>query len=142
MNAYVNQQAPQGYTPQQTTAAFNQRMAQAHAQADMRYNMKPLDRGGMSRGQGQAGLAGISSAQNLADGLARAYGQNLEDAQTNAQTQLRGAAAREGLGQNVSQLAMQTQYADALASLQRQQIMGQGVLGGLMGGNLTNFLGY
>jgi hypothetical protein len=143
VNTFVNQQVPQGYTPQQTAGAFNQRMAQAHAEADMRYNTKPLDKAGVSRGAGQAGQAGIASAQNLAKGIAEAYGQQLGDAQTNAQMQLRGNASRETLGQDVSQLAAQNQYADALAALQRQQTMGSGVLGGLLGsGGLTNFLGY
>lgn len=141
MNAYANYELPQS-SPQRSAAAFNQQMAQAHAGADMRYNTKPLDRAGMSRGGGQAQMAGIQSARNLSQGVAEAYGQQLQDAASSADRQLRAAAAQEGLGQSVSQLAMQNQYADALASLQRQQIMGQGVLGGLLGGGLNNFLGY
>jgi hypothetical protein len=143
VNTFVNQKVPQGYSPQQTAGAFNQRMAQAHAASDLRFNTKPMDKPGMSRGAGQAGQAGIASAKNLADGIAAAYEQQLGDAQTNAQTQMRGSASRETLGQDVSQLAAQNQYADALAALQRQQTMGSGVLGGLLGsGGLTNFLGY
>lgn len=143
MNTFVNQQVPQGYSPRQTAGAFNQRMAQAHAASDMRFNTKPLDKAGVSRGAGQAGQAGIASAKNLADGVAAAYEQQLGDAATNAQMQMRGNVTRETLGQNVSQLSAQNQYADALAALQRQQTMTSGVLGGLMGGGgLTNFLGY
>jgi hypothetical protein len=141
MNAYVSQHFPGGYTPQQTQAAFNTQMARAHASADPRFNMKPLDQAGVSRGGAQRNMAGIASAQNLASGIAQAYGQRLDDAKTN--TGLQSAAAREELGLGVSQLQSQQQYADVLAALQRQQTMQSGLLGGLLGsGGLGNFLGY
>lgn len=141
MNTYVNIPGAPGYTPQQSQAAFNQQMAQAHAASDPRYNTKPLDRAGLSRGGAQQNMAGIASAQNLAEGIAKAYNQQIEDAQTN--TGLSSAAARESLGLGLSQIQSQQQYADALAALQRQQTMGGGALGGLLGGQgLTNFLGY
>jgi hypothetical protein len=141
MNTYVNLPSAPGYTPQQSRAAFNQQMAQAHAESDPRYNTKPLDRAGMSRGGAQQNMAGIASAQNLASGIARAYNQQIEDAQTN--TGLQSAAAQESFGLGLSQLQSQQQYADALAALQRQQTLGGGILGGLLGGQgLTNFLGY
>lgn len=143
MNIDVNTPYAAGFTPRQTGAAFNQQLAEAHAASDPRYNMKPLDRAGMSRGGAQQNLAGIASAQNLAEGIARAYGQKMTDAQFNAKTSLGNAAAQEGLGLDVAQLQQQQQYADALAALQRQQTMTGGLLGGLLGGQgLNNFLGY
>lgn len=158
MNVAVNPQNPIGYTPQQTRGAFNQAMAKAHADSDMRYNMKPLDKAGMSRGGAQQYMAGISSARNLADGIAQAYGARTNDAVSNAQLGLADQAAAEGLGLGVSQIAQQNQYANALSALQRQQAaynFQNNILGGLLGnfggigrntspssGWLDNYLGY
>lgn len=139
MNFNVSVPQVQGYSPAQTRAAFNQQMATAHASADPRYNMKPMDRAGFSRGGAQNAMAGISSAQNLADGIARAYGNQLNDAQFNAG--LGNQAAAEALGLGMSGIAIQQQYANAMAALQRQQQQ-QGVLAGLLGGNLDGFLGF
>ena len=129
----------QGYTPDQTRAAFNQQLAQAHAAADSRYNMKPLDKAGFSRGGAQSALAGIASAQNLAEGVAKAYGGQLQDAQFNAG--LGNQAAAEGMGLSLNGIAQQQQYANALAALQRQQQQ-QGALSGLLTGDLNSFLGF
>jgi hypothetical protein len=156
-NINVNQSAPGGYTPAQTRAAFNQAMGKAHAEADMRYNMKPLDKAGMSRAPGGQYMAGIASAQNLADGVAAAYGGTQSDAVSNAGTDLASQGARESLGLGVSAVQQQAAYAQALAALQRQQASSNfqtGILGGLLGniGSATksggtstwmdNFLGY
>lgn len=145
MNIYSNPPQAFGYTPQQMQGAFNQNMAQAHAEADPRFSMKPLDRAGMSRGAGQQQLAGVASAQRLAEGIAKAYGQQAEDQAANAGLASGNAAAVEGAGLDVSALAQQRRYADALAALQRQQAamnMQQNALGGLLGGNLNSFLGF
>lgn len=141
----VYQPVAQGFTPRQTRGAFNNQLAQAHAEADPRYNTKPMDRAGLSRGAGVGAMAGIASAQNLADGIARAYSGQLQDATANANVALGNRQAAEGLGQDMNALAMQSQYADLLARLQRQgDITGfqSGVLGGLMGGGLDSFLGF
>jgi hypothetical protein len=149
----INVSVPQvpGYTPRQSQAAFNQTMAEAHAAADPRYNLKPLDRAGFSRGASQQHLAGISAAQNLAEGIAKAYSGQARDAAVNSGTALGNAQASEGLGLSTGAIAQQQQYANALAALQRQQNamnMTQGILGGLLGNGgtssnwLDNFLGY
>lgn len=120
-------------------------MAEAQSQADPRYNIKPLDRAGFSRAGEQRQLADIASAQNLAQGLANAYGQQRDDALFNATTSLGNLSSAEGAGLGLSGIAAQQQYANALASLQRQQAAQQmqgNLLGGLLGGGLTNFLGY
>jgi hypothetical protein len=149
MNYQINLPGAQGYTPQQTRGAFNQAMATAHAEGDPRYNMKPLDKAGASRGGGQQFMAGIASAQNLAKGVAAAYGVPTADAMQNASIELGNQAAREGVGLGAGGIAQQNQYANALASLQRQQAaqsFQQNLLGGLLGGGgggwLDNFLGY
>lgn len=141
----VRRPTAEGFTGRQTRGAFNNQLAQAHAESDLRYNTKPMDRAGVSRGAGVSQMAGIASAQNLADGIARAYSGQLQDASANANTALANRQAAEGLGQDMNALAMQSQYADLLARLQRQGDVNNfqtGLLGGLMGGNLDSFLGF
>lgn len=139
MNFNVSVPQVQGYSPQQTRAAFNAQMAQAHAAADPRYNLKPMDKAGFSRGGAQNAMAGISSAQNLAEGIAKAYQGQLQDSQFNAG--LGNQSAAESLGLGLSGLALQQQYANAMAALQRQQQQ-QGLLSGLLGGSIDNLLGF
>jgi hypothetical protein len=144
MNVNVDLPQVQGYTPRQKQAEFNTQMAQAHAQADPRYNTKPMDKAGMSRGGAQQAMAGIGSSQNLADGIARAYSGQLAD--NSGRAALSNARASEELGLGMNALSMQQQYADLLARLQRQSDMNsfQGnVLGGLVGnGRLDSLLGF
>lgn len=139
MNFNVSVPQIQGLTPDLTRASFNQQMAQAHASADPRYNMKPLDRAGFSRGGAQNAMAGIAAAQGLAEGVAKAYQGQLRDAQVNAG--LGNQSAAEGFGLGLSGIALQQQYANAMSALQRQQQQ-QGLLSGLLGGNIDNLLGF
>jgi hypothetical protein len=83
-------------------------------------------------------MAGISAAQNLAQGVARAYSQEQQDALANATN----SQSAETLGQDMNALAMQAQYADLLSRLQRQSTLQQNALGGLLGNNLDSFLGF
>lgn len=150
MNVTTNVQAPQK-TPK-TQAAFANAMATAQASADPRFNQKEYDRGGVSRSKGTQFMGGIKGAQSLADGVSAAYQIPMQDASTDAGNTLAFQQMQEGYGLNASSLAMQNQYANALAALQRQQnaMNFQGnALGGLMGNNmasnggwLDNFLGY
>lgn len=149
MNYYSNTPQAQGFTPQQTRAAFNQQLAEAQASADPRYNMKPMDRAGWSRGGAQNAMAGISSAQNLADGIARAYAGQLQDAQANAGIGLGNRQSSEQAGLSMNALQQQMNYQAALDALQRQQNamnFNQGLLGGLLGqggaSGLNSFLGF
>lgn len=142
MNVQTRTPVAQGYTPQQMQANFNQQMAEAHQSADPRWAAKGLDRPGASRGAGRQYLAGIQSSQNLADGIAKAYGQNLDDQATNAGINLGNQTLAEGTGLSAGAIAQQQRYSDALAALQRQQQMQSGALNGLLGGNLDNFLGF
>lgn len=124
-----------------TRGAFNNTMAQAHASADPRFNVKQFDKAGFSRGAGQRALAGITGAQNLAQGVAQAYAGNLSDSQTNAATTLGNQVAAENIGQGMNAIGQQQAYANAMAALQRQQQQ-MGALSGLLGGNLTSVLGF
>lgn len=137
------------YAPQlvpNSQGAFNNALAQAQAAADPRFNMKPMDRSGVSRGRGTAGIAGIQAAQNLAEGVAQAYRGQADDAATDAANTLQYQSNQENFGQGVSNIAMQNDYANALAALQRNQNIMQfqgNALGGLLGnaGNLGNSFG-
>lgn len=103
-------------------------IAKAQAAADPRFNVKKSDRAGVSRGRGAYAQAGIEAANNLASGVADAYSQQLQDANTYADARLR-------IGRN------QEQYAQALAGLMSQAtnsaqadaLQRRGSLYGLMG---------
>lgn len=129
-----------------TGGAFNNALAAAQASADQRFNAKEYDRPGVSRGLGTGSQAGIKAAQSLADGVADAYQIPMQDAARDAGTDLAFQQQREQLGLGASGLAMQADYANALAALERQRQAQQfqgNVLGGLMQGAwLDNFLGY
>jgi hypothetical protein len=140
----VNYQAP---SPSGLTdAAVNNAIASAQASADPRFNLKEYDRPGVSRGAGSRAQAGIKAAQSLADGIAAAYQIPMQSAAASAADDLAFQQGREQLGLGASGLGMQSDYANALAALerQRQAMQFQGnALGGLLGGfNLDNFLGY
>lgn len=129
-----------------TQGAFNTAIAQAQAAADPRFNMKSMDRNGVSRGRGTLGIAGIQAAQSLADGIAKAYQIPATDALTDADNALQYQASRENFGQGISNIAMQNDYANALAALQRTQNVMQfqgNALGGLLGsvGNIGGSFG-
>jgi hypothetical protein len=113
------------YTPR---SLFNNTVANAQASADQRFNMKPLDRAGFSRGAAQQQYAGISGSKALADGIADAYTQEATDAGTRAMSGLTGEQEREQYAQALGALQQQNAYATALAGIQRA-----GALRGLMG---------
>jgi hypothetical protein len=134
------------FAPQQvpnTQGMFNTALANAQAAADPRFNMKAMDRNGVSRGKGTMATAGIQAAQNLADGIAQAYRVPAQDASTNANNTLQYQTNQENFGQGISSIAQQNDYANAMAALQRNQnvLNFQGnALGGLLGsiGNTSN----
>lgn len=130
----VKQPLPMGFTQDQTRAAFNNAMAQAHAESDPRYAMKVgnYDRGGISRGGMQLSQAGADSGKRLAEGVAKAYSGQLGDASYNANTALQGLVDQEQFAQQLGGLQAQNAYANRMAALQQQQ-MGMNLLGGLFG---------
>ena len=143
-NTTTNTFAPQPlFNPQRIS---NNALAEAQAAADPRFNMKPMDRSGVSRGRGTMGIAGIQAAQNLVDGIAKAYQSQAQDAVTDANNTLQYQTNQENFGQGVSNIAMQNDYANALAALQRTQGIMQfqgNALGGLLGnaGNIGSSFG-
>ena len=132
--AQTNVYAPQK-TPQQQ-GVFNTAVAKAQASADPRFNMKAMDRNGVSRSAGTLATGGIQAADSLASGIAAAYGQRDADAVTDANNELQYQTNQENFGQGAYGVAMQNDYANALAALQRTQntLQYQGnALGGLLG---------
>lgn len=109
----TNTPYPTGYSPQQMQASFNNAQAQALALGDPRGSLKRnnLIRPGMSVGRAQMNQAGIQGAQEMADGIAAAYGQNLQQNAYNANTQLQGQQANEQFAQALSGLQQQQNYA-------------------------------
>lgn len=103
-------------------------MARAAASADPRYNMKGLDRAGVSRGRGTAAQAGIGAAQQFASGIAEVYDDQLRQQSSNADAMLQLQRGQEEYGQALGALQAQATYADQMAALQRQ-----GLLYGLIG---------
>lgn len=100
------------FTPQQTTSAVNQAIAQAQMQANPRLLMKQLDRPGVSRSAGQ--LAAIApQAQDIMSQAALAAQQiPFSDAATNAQNMLRGETARDQEGLGLAQILAQMNAAN------------------------------
>lgn len=125
-NADVNLQRPTPFVPK---ASLSQnRLAKAHASADPRFNVKQIDRAGVSRGRGAYAQAGIQAANNLASGLADAYGQQLQDASTYADADLRINKNQEQYSQALAGLMSQATNSARMDELQRR-----GLLYGLMG---------
>ena len=126
-----NQPYPQGFTPKQMGAQFNNDYANAMASGDPRYQMKQLDRPGMSRGAGQMNQAGIKASQDVADGIAQAYGNQLQSQQYNANLGLQNQAQAEQFGQALQGLQSQASYANQMAAMQRQNAL-YGLIGNLI----------
>lgn len=124
----INQPVPK-VTGQQSV--FNNELAKAHASGDPRFNAKQYDRPGFSRAGAQWNQAGIDAAENMANGIAAAYGNLLQNNVNAADTALRGAANREQFGQALSGLTQQAAYQQAMSNLTRQQ-QGIGLLGMLL----------
>lgn len=121
----------QGLPTPPSTAPSASSTARAYASADPRFNLKQYDRAGMSRGRGQAAMAGISAAQNFSQGIADVYDNQLKQQTANADAMLQLQQGREGYAQALGGLQAQANYADQMAALQRQGIL-YGLLGDLM----------
>jgi len=128
----VNNVQLYGGTPFSTTgmpsASFNNDMAFAVASGDPRYQMKKYDRAGFSRGGAQRNQAGIGAAQDMASGVAGAYQNAMQDANTDAMNALQWNAGQEQYAQALGGLQQQNAYANQMAQLQRQQAL-LGLLG-------------
>lgn len=125
----VNLQQPLPTPPPAKPSASG--MARAYASADPRFNMKERDRAGVSRGRGAAAQAGISAAQNFAQGIAGVYDDQLKQQAANADSMLQLQRGQEEYGQALGGLQSQATYADQMAALQRQGLL-YGLLGDVM----------
>lgn len=136
-NVTTNQTYPNGYSPQEMTAAFNNQQATALALGDPRGALKRgnLVRPGVSVGRGQMNQAGIQGAGEMANAIADAYSQHIQNNQYNANTQLQGQQANEQYAQALAGLQQQSAYNQQSAALQQQGMM-MGLFGNLLGGLL------
>lgn len=117
MNQVALKQKPMGLDPARLSPNT---LASAYASADPRFTAKKYDRAGLSRGAGQMNQAGIDAARNLANGIADAYTQQLQDMKYNASTGLQDQQVREEASQQLGALQQQRQYANQMSALQRQ----------------------
>lgn len=129
----LNQVPPEGFSDRQQQAAYSQRMAQALAMGDPRFQMKSLDRAGFSRGGAQRNQAGINAAQAMAEGIAEAYRGAMDDQSYNANMLLQNQQTQERQAQALAKLQQQDSYAQQMAQLQRQQAI-MNLAGSLLGG--------
>jgi hypothetical protein len=134
-NVNLNQSLPASLTAKQMQAQMNNRYAQALALGDPRQAVKQYDRPGMSRGGMHWNQAGIDAARSMADGVADAYSNDLNNRTYNSDLLLRGQNQQETAAQNYGALQQQNNYANQMAQLQRQQ-MGMNFASSLLGGLL------
>lgn len=136
MNNVAMQPYPRvGIGPAASRAQRNAGIAGAQSAGDLRYQQKKLDRRGLSRGRAQAAQAGITGASEMADALAGAYNQQMQNSIYNAQAKLDADAMREQYGQQLWNMQSNAAYGNAMSALDRQQAMmnfGSGILRGLM----------
>jgi uncharacterized protein YbjQ (UPF0145 family) len=126
-NVTLNQPSPFTTVPM-PSAQFSNEMAAALASGDPRYQAKQLDRAGFSRGGAQFNQAGIQGAQDLANGIASAYQNAMQQANTDAMNALQRQTGQEQYAQALGGLQQQNAYANQMAQLQRQQAL-LGLLG-------------
>jgi hypothetical protein len=136
-NVNVYTQPPLGIGGQQIGAVFNNAQAQALALGDPRGALKRgnLIRPGVSVGRGQMNQAGIQGASEMANAVADAYSQNLQQNAYNANMQLQGQQANEQYAQALGGLQQQNAYNRQADAIQRQSMM-LGLAGNLLGGLL------
>lgn len=127
-NVQLYQQSQEGIPDSQRQAAFNNNYARALAAGDPRYQLKDLDRAGMSRGKGAYNQAGIRASQAMSDGIADAYSQDLQARQFNANL----TSGDQEYGLALARLQQQNRYADQMAALQRQNAL-IGLMGSFLG---------
>jgi len=124
----VNQSLPKFSATQR---AFNNDYSNAMAAGDPRFNVKQYDRAGFSRGGAQMNQAGIDSANKMSQGIADAYGNQLQNNAYSAGIDLQGQQAQGQFAQALGGLNTQNAYQQQMANLQRQQTA-IGLLGGLL----------
>lgn len=120
---------------QKANAVFNNDYASAIAMGDPRLQMKAMDRGGLSRGAGQASNAGMQGAQKMAAGIAQAYGNRQATQDYNNSYALQSQQSDATQQQALQALLQQQQYNNQMAAQQRQNSalnFATSILGGLL----------
>lgn len=86
---------PQYLDIEDTEASVNNTLARGQQAADQRYQIKQLDRAGMSRGKGQQSAAQIQSAKEMASAANQAAETRAQDQKTNEKMRADYEKARE-----------------------------------------------
>ncbi len=133
----IHTPVPSGIGDPQVRALFNNSQANALALGDPRGAMKRgnLIRPGVSIGRGQMNQAGIQGANEMANAIADAYAQNLQQHAYNADVKFQGEQANEQFAQALGGLQQQNAYNRQADALQRQGAM-MGFASNLLGGLL------
>ena len=95
-----------------TEDAVNNTMAQGHRQADQRFQMKQLDRAGLSRGKGQQFISAQESTQAVGQAANQAAELRSQDQMANSKMRSDYERARELEAQNYAMVQHQLSQAD------------------------------
>jgi len=116
-------------------SVMSNQYAQALALGDPRGHLKQMDRPGVSRGAGTQYQAGINAAADMAEGMQKAYTQDLQSRSQQGQDQLDAQSADADYAQQQTGLASNNHYADMMNRLGQQQMImnfASGLLGDLL----------
>lgn len=109
----------------QTEDAVNNLMAKGHQQADQRYQMKQLDKAGISRGKGQRFIGGQESVQAYGQAANQAAEIRSQDQLANSKMRSDYERATELEAQNYSMVQHQLSQADWSRQFARQSAAAQ-----------------
>jgi ABC-type uncharacterized transport system involved in gliding motility auxiliary subunit len=109
----------------QTEDAVNNVMAKGHQQADQRYQMKQLDKAGISRGKGQRFIGGQEAVQAYGQAANQAAEMRSQDQLANSKMRSDYERATELEAQNYSMVQHQLSQADWSRHFARQSAAAQ-----------------
>ena len=113
---------PPKYIDTETTeASVNNTLARGQQAADERYQVKQMDRAGVSRGKGQRTAAQIQSAKEMASAANEAAETRANDQLTNAQMRADYEKARESEGLAIAGAQFGMNFAGMQARLAQQR---------------------
>lgn len=117
--------APRYIQDATTQDAVNNTLAQGHANADRRFQVKQLDRAGLSRGGGQNFMAAQEGVQQMQKAAGAAAEVEASDQQTNDQMRSDYERAREMEAQNNAMVQHNLAQSDWARSFAQQSLNAQ-----------------
>lgn len=113
--------APKYISDDATESSVNNVMARGYQNADQRYQMKQMDRAGLSRGKGTQYIAGQQGVQEMGKAAAEAAGVRSQDQMQNAQMKSDYERAREMEAQSLAMSQNMFEQADWNRQFAQQQ---------------------